>query len=128
MRCPSCDKISYAASAWSSGENGDPGWLCPECGCFVSDEDGEEEAIELPDPQGDINELRREFEGIIAEINTLTQETSDPISDPGHYHDVVARLQTLYDRSELLAAQIAKQDLRDRILSATRSISNEHPA
>jgi hypothetical protein len=40
MECPHCGTISYAAAAWDGGEpDYEPGWLCPACGEFVSDEE-----------------------------------------------------------------------------------------
>jgi hypothetical protein len=47
VRCPHCDYLIFAASAWSGPEpENKPGILCPECDTFISDE----EIDDLDDP------------------------------------------------------------------------------
>ena len=49
MQCPHCEAVVFAVSASDNGEPYfEPGWICPECGEFVSDEEDceEEEATQ----------------------------------------------------------------------------------
>jgi hypothetical protein len=54
MKCPHCEAIFYAASAWSGPEpECEPGVLCPECGEFISDEELDEDHEEKLDEKLD---------------------------------------------------------------------------
>lgn len=131
MRCPNCDQISYAASAWSSGEN--PGWICSHCGEFVSDD--ENAAEESAPDDAKVADAWRQFaedmaaegaEGPAAPAPAITEkwETDDAKRDS-------LRLRAVLEYQRIEAERIrAREDAQHkaelRIMAALIKNAEEH--